>query len=166
MRTVWLLLLSAAFTFAQAGEGSFVNEGDVNAPVVEVWKVFSTGEGYKKLGPQLADMDFRIGGLIRTRYSADGVLGDDGTIEQEIMAYEPLRMLAVRIHKPPKTFPFKETWKHTWTVITLTDAGGGKTHVRTTSLGYNDSAEDKAMATFFKAGNQEVIETLQKAFAK
>src|SRR5580765_3791325 len=76
---------------------SFVNEGVVNAPVEDVWKVWTTSEGYKALGVALADVDFRIGGLIRSRYSANGTLGDAETIQNRILAYEPMRMIAIRI---------------------------------------------------------------------
>ena len=34
----------------------------------------TTGEGYKPVGVALAEVDFRIGGLIRFRYSAQGTL--------------------------------------------------------------------------------------------
>lgn len=36
------------------------------------------------------------------------MLGDDQTIENEILAYEPPRMIAFRIHKTPANFPFKD----------------------------------------------------------
>jgi len=85
-------LVCAAAAWGQAP--TFVHEGVIDAPVAEVWKVFSTSEGYKALGVALADVDFRVGGTIRSRYRADGVLGDDETIENQIMAYEPLRMVA------------------------------------------------------------------------
>ena len=72
-----------------------VHEGILNAPPGEVWKVWATPEGFKALGVAKADMDFRIGGLIRSHYNPAGVLGDEGTIENRIIAYEPLRMLAI-----------------------------------------------------------------------
>jgi uncharacterized protein YndB with AHSA1/START domain len=146
-----LLFLTMAAAWAQDA-ASFVNEAIVNAPVAEVWKVWSTSEGYKTLGPALADVDLRIGGLIRSRYSANGALGDDETIENIILAFEPQRMIAIRIHKPPKNFPFKEAWKHTWTVVTLTDVGG-KTLVSAASMGYGTDAESLAMRQFFERGN-------------
>lgn len=164
MKYLWILLLGA--TLAQAQDApAFVNEGVVNAPIGEVWKVWSTSEGYKLLGPALAEVDLRIGGLIRSRYSDDGALGDDATIENEILAYEPHRMLAMRIHKPPASFPFKEAWKHAWTVITLSEVAGGQTHVRVASMGYDDSEEALAMRGFFERGNQDTIELLKNHFA-
>ena len=80
------LLATMGTALAQDGV-SFVNEGVVDAPVEEVWKVFSTSEGYKALGPALAEVDLRIGGTIRSRYRSDGTLGDAETIENVILAY-------------------------------------------------------------------------------
>jgi uncharacterized protein YndB with AHSA1/START domain len=159
------LLLFLAMTAWAQDTPSFVNEGIVNAPVADVWKVWSTPDGYKATGPALADLDLRIGGLIRTRYSANGALGDEETIENVILAYEPQHMMAIRIQKPPRNFPFKEAWKKTWTVVTLTDAGQGRTHLRVASMGFGDDAESVAMRQFFERGNQQTLETLQKYFA-
>ena len=131
----------------------------------EVWKVFSTSEGYKALGPALAEVDLRIGGTIRSRYRSDGTLGDAETIENVILAYEPPRMIAIKIQKPPQTFPFKEAWKNTWTVLTLTPLDGGRTLLRASSLGFGTDEESVAMRRFFEAGNQQTIGLLQKHFA-
>jgi hypothetical protein len=105
-----------------------------------------------------------LGGLIRSRYSATGALGDDETIVQRILAYEPGRMIAVRIEKPPKSFPFKEAWKTTWTVVTLTDLGNGRTGIRAASMGYGTDEESVAMRRFFEAGNASTIKAVQQYF--
>jgi uncharacterized protein YndB with AHSA1/START domain len=160
---IFLTLLLAPPVFAQSAP-SFVNEGTINASLAAVWNVWTTGEGYKLLGVALADVDLRVGGLIRSRYSAAGVLGDDETIENRILAFEPQRMIAIRIERTPKSFPFKDAWKKTWTVVTLTDLGGSRTHIRIASMGYGTDAESMAMRKFFEAGNAETIETLQKHF--
>jgi uncharacterized protein YndB with AHSA1/START domain len=160
--SVTLLLVCGAAGAAE--DVSFVNEGIIPAPVEEVWKVFSTTEGYKALGPALADVDLRVGGTIRSRYRADGVLGDAETIENVILAYEPPTMIALRIQKVPATFPFKQAWAKPWTVMTLTPVAGG-THLRVASLGYGTDEESVAMQNFFNAGNQQTIETLQRHFA-
>ncbi len=166
MKRIWLGLLMLGATVVQAQDApSFVNEGVVNASIEELWNVWTTDEGYKLLGPALADVDLRVGGLIRSRYMADGELGDAETIENEIMAYEPQHMLAIRIHKPPASFPFKEAWKNSWTVVTLTDAGSGQTRIRVASVGFGDDEESVAMRNFFERGNQYTIELLQQHFA-
>jgi len=166
MHCIFSLLLLAAASFVQTPGGesvpSFVNEGNIDAPVAAVWNVWTTGEGYKALGVALADLDLRIGGTIRSRYSATGVLGDEDTIENRILAFEPWRMIAIRIERPPKSFPLKEAWKKTWTVITLMDLGNNRTHIRIASIGYGTDEESMAMRKFFEAGNASTIEILQK----
>jgi uncharacterized protein YndB with AHSA1/START domain len=143
---------------------SFVNEAILNAPVAAVWKVWTSSEGYKLVGVALADVDFRIGGLIRSRYSAAGALGDEETIENRILAYEPQRMIAIRIERPPKSFPFREAWKSTWTVVTLSDLGNNRTHIRVASMGYGTDPESMAMRRFFESGNAATLKTLQSHF--
>jgi uncharacterized protein YndB with AHSA1/START domain len=167
----WLVLfsvLSVVTAHAQGpgAEPSFVNEGIVSAPIQEVWKVWSTSDGYRALGVALAEVDLRPGGVIRSRYKPDGRLGDEQTIENEILAYDPPRMIAIRIRKPPADFPFKEAWKHTWTVVTLTPLEGNRTHLRVSSLGYGADPESVAMRRFFESGNRHTLETLAARFAR
>jgi len=166
----WVAMIAvavAAGAGAQAaGEVSFVNEGVVDAPITEVWRVLSTSEGYKVLGPALAEVDLKIGGTIRSRYRADGVLGDAETIENVILAYEPPTMMAIRIQKPPASFPFKEAWRNPWTVTTLVPLEEGRTLMRAASLGYGSDEDSLAMRRFFEAGNQQTIEAIQRHFAR
>lgn len=143
-----------------------VCEGIIAAPPAEVWKVFSTGEGFKKLGPAKAEVDLRIGGLIRSHYSPEGVLGDEGTIQNQIIAFEPERMMTIRIHQPPKGFPFKEAWKNAWTVMTITDLGDGRTHLRVAMHGFSADEESRAMRDFFQTGNDWTIKRLQASFGQ
>ena len=162
----WLsLLVAVCATAAAADEVSFVNEGFVPAPLADVWNVLATSEGYKAMGPALAEVDLRVGGTIRSRYRADGALGDDETIENLILAYEPPTMLALRIQKPPATFPFKEAWKKPWTVITLARVDDDETHIRIASLGYGADDESLAMRRFFERGNEQTIEAIRQHFA-
>jgi uncharacterized protein YndB with AHSA1/START domain len=169
-----LILLAAAQSISRVSAGettagiddapSFVNEAVLNAPEATVWKIWTSNEGYKWLGVAHAEVDFRIGGLIRSHYQATGVLGDDQTIVNRIIAYEPRRMVAIRIERPPKTFPFKEAWKSTWTVVTLKDLGNRQTHIRIASLGYGTDEESMAMRRFFETGNAYTLKVLQKRF--
>lgn len=160
-----VLALLGVCSLANADELSFANEGVVDAPIEEVWKVFATSEGYKVLGPALVEVDLRVGGSIRSRYRADGALGDAETIENTILAFEPPRMMAIRIAKPPATFPFKDAWRSTWSVITLTPVDSGKAHVRVASLGFGTDEESVAMRRFFERGNQSTIELVRRHFA-
>lgn len=141
-----------------------VTEGFINAATPEVWKIFTTAEGYKQTGVAQADVDFKIGGTIRTRYDAQGQLGDAKTIVNEILAYEPERMLALRIKQAPADFPYKDAVAGTWTVIYLTPAGENMTQVRIVGLGYTDQPQSQAMRKFFSDGNKSTLEHIAKRY--
>lgn len=140
-----------------------ITEGFINAPVSEVWRLFTTSEGFKSTGVAKAEVDLRIGGEIRTHYDPNGTLGDANSIVNEILAYEPERMLAIRIKQAPATFPFKNAMRSTWSVIHLLPAGE-MTQVRIVGLGYNDDAESKAMREFFEKGNRVTLDRMAKSY--
>src|SRR5688572_14108931 len=62
-------------THNQGGE-SQITEGFVNAPVAEVWRLFTTSDGYKTTGVADAEVDLKVGGTIRAHYDPKGKLGD------------------------------------------------------------------------------------------
>lgn len=156
----------AAASEAAVDTSPLVHEGIVNAPPEEVWKVWSTAEGFKAFGVAQVRMDFRVGGLIESHYDPKGTLGDEGTIVNQIIGYDPGRVMMWRIHQPPKGFPFKEAWKGTWSVATMTDLGGGRTHLRLAGCGYTADPEAQAMRKFFQSGNAWSMQKLQSHFDK
>lgn len=157
--TCALLLLNTA---ARAAElPPLTHEIVLNAPAEKVWSAFSTAEGYKLWGVAQVDIDFRVGGKIRTTYSADGKLGDAGTIEQTILAYEPMRMIAFSVSKCPEGFPFPNAITKTWNVAYIEDLGGGRTRLTLKGMGYDDSEESKKMREFFDAGNAWSMQKLR-----
>jgi uncharacterized protein YndB with AHSA1/START domain len=140
-----------------------VTEGFINAPIAEVWRLFTTSEGFKSTGVAQAEVDLRIGGTIRTHYDPKGTLGDPDTIVNEILAYEPERMLTIRIKQAPASFPYRNAMQSTWTVMYFTPSGE-MTHVRIVGLGYKDDAESQAMRKFFAAGNRQTLDHIAKPF--
>jgi uncharacterized protein YndB with AHSA1/START domain len=161
---VFLPIAALTLTAGAPDTAPMVVEALLDAPVAEVWKVFSTPEGFKALGVAKCDMDFRIGGLIRSCYSEASTLGDPSTIQNRILAFEPERMLAFRIDRPPKDFPFPQAWASVWSVATFTDAGGGRTLLRLAQMGYTGEEESRKMRAFFEAGNAWTLKKLQKHF--
>ena len=156
------LLLTSLVAGVQAAEPQ-VTEGFINAPVAQVWSIFTTSEGFKATGVAHAEVDLRVGGTIRSHYDLKGTLGDPGTIVNEILAYEPQRMLAIRIKEAPANFPYRNAMKSTWTVIYFTPSGD-MTHLRIVGLGYQDDPESLEMRKFFERGNRFTIDHLAKPF--
>src|SRR5438270_6021911 len=77
--------------------GPVVCEADLDVTVEKVWNAFTTGEGIKLMGVAQAKIDLRVGGKMLTHYSPNGVLGDEGTIENTYLAFEPMHVIAFHI---------------------------------------------------------------------
>lgn len=147
---------------ARAGElPPLVHETVLNVPAAQVWAVLATSEGYKKWGVAHAEIDLRVGGLIRTHYDPKGTLGDPGTIEQTILAFDPGRMIAFKIAKAPAGFPFPNAMTQTWSIATIDDLGDGRSRLTLKGLGYTDDEESRKMREFFDAGNAWSLEKLR-----
>jgi len=141
-----------------------ITEGFVNATTAEVWRLFTTAEGYKLAGVAHAEVDLKIGGDIRTHYDPKGRLGDPDTIVNEILAYEPERMLALRIRQAPQGFPYRDAIDGTWTVIYMNPAGDNMTQVRIIGLGYTEQPQSQAMRKFFAEGNRATLDQLARRY--
>lgn len=63
---------------------TLVTEAVIDAPADEIWHVFTTAEGYKKLGVAQAKIDLRPGGMLWTSYDANVELGSEKSIGTEI----------------------------------------------------------------------------------
>ncbi|HEU4752699.1 MAG TPA: SRPBCC domain-containing protein [Armatimonadota bacterium] len=151
---------------AAAEQPPLVNEAVIDAPVSEVWKAFTTKEGLESWNVAHAEVDLRVGGLMRTHYSKDGVLGDAGTIENTILAFDPERMFAIRATKTPATFPFKKAMERVWTVVYFEPVGAQRTRVVARGLGYGTDEESQKMREFFDQGNSYLFEKLKMRFAR
>ena len=143
-----------------------VSSADIDAPVKEVWKAFTTTEGIRSWMVAEGDVDLRIGGKIRTGYQPGTDLNGPNAIENTIIAYDPEHMLTIRNTKAPEKFPFKNAISQVWTVIYFEPRGTDKTHVLCRMLGYRQESEFVQMRKFFMAGNQQTMDELAKHFSK
>lgn len=157
---IWLL---ASATQAKANE-SIVTEGVVSAPVATVWNAWATTSGLKSWLAPHADIDLRVDGLMRSNYDSKGSLGDSGTIENRVLAYEPERMLSIKVAKAPEKFPFKAKIGDMWTVMYFHPTSDGKTTLRIVGMGFGTDVESQKMKEFFKEGNAYTLAQLQKRF--
>lgn len=140
--------------------------GVVNAPPREVWNAWTTADGLKAWLAPHAEFELRLGGLMRTNYSESGSLGDDGTIENRILAFEPERMIAIQVSRAPAKFPFPNAVKNMWTVLYFSPDGQSRTNLRIVGMGFSDDPESAKMREFFKRGNEYTLSELQKYYQR
>lgn len=161
----FVVYLSASAVQARASE-SIVTEGVVSASVTDVWNAWATTAGLKSWLAPHADIDLRIDGLMRSNYDPNGVLGDPGTIENKVLAYEPERMLSIKVAKAPEKFPFKSRIGDMWTVLYFQPTADGRTTLRIVGMGFGSDAESQKMKAFFDQGNAYTLTQLQKRFQR
>ena len=142
-----------------------VTEGVIEAPVDAVWAAFTTKEGQESWNVAHAEIELKTGGKMRTHYDPMGHIGDPNTIENTILCFEPERMLAIQVTKPPEKLPFQNAIKKMWTCIYLEDVGPARTRLRVVGIGYGDDDESRKLREFFNRGNAYTLKKLQEKFA-
>ena len=167
MRNAFLAVAAALLvcTSVVGQDDRVVDEYEIEANVDDVWNAFTTTDGLKSWVAPLADIDFRVGGKWRANYNKDGVLGDETTIENTILCYDPKRMLSMKATRFPQGFEFVDAAKETWSVFYFTKISDSKTKVTIVGLGYNDSEQSRKMRAFFKPANQYSMNQLKAALA-
>ena len=165
----FLLLLLALFagnTSSVLAHETITTEGVIDAPVAKIWSSWTTTSGLKAWLAPHVEIDLRIDGLMRTNYDPKGSLGDSGTIENRVLAFDPERMLSIRVTTAPANFPFKARVSEMWTVLYFQPTPEGKTLLRIVGLGFGGDAESQKMKAFFKQGNDYTLAQLQKRFTQ
>lgn len=148
---------------AQATEPE-VSETFINAPIAQVWALFTSAEGYEIAGFTAVSVDLRLGGAIQTRLQPLGGKQVEDRMVREILAYEPQRMLATRISQAPADFPHADAARSLWTVTYFTPSGDDMTHVRIVGLGYGDDAASLAARQYFALQNGTLLNSIARQY--
>lgn len=143
-----------------------VHFATVNAPVKDVWNAYTTTKGIKSWMVAEGTVDLRIGGLMRTSYTAGSDLTGKDVIENKIISFDPERMFAIQTVRFPDGFPFKTAISKVWTVLYFEPVGAKQTKVICRMLGWDGTDESTQMRKFFMRGNQQELDELQKHFGK
>lgn len=164
--TALVLIVASTLAPRLHAQDAIVAEGVIDAPVAAVWKAWTTSAGLEAWLAPHADIELKVGGLMRTNYDAKGKLGDAGAIENRILSFDPERMLSIQVSKAPADFPFRTKASQMWTVLHFTPTTDGKTTLRIVGLGFGNDSESQGMKEFFQRGNAYTLEELQKHFQK
>ncbi len=137
----------------------------VAAPVQAVWEAFSTTAGWRSWAAPFAAVDFRLGGVIETSYRPDARAGDAGNIRNEIVAYLPPRLLAIRnVQAPPNTSFDVPAFQSLHTIVLLEPVDAQRTRVITAQPGYREGAAFESVLKHFTWGNAWTLEKLKERF--
>jgi len=165
----WLftvLTMCASLAAGEIKDSRAVYETEINASIGDVWKAFTTQEGLRSWMAPLVEIDLAVGGKIRSNYNAKGTLGDDTTIENTILCFDPERMIALQVSRVPKGFPFEEEAKGTWSVFYFSELALTRTKLVIVGLGYRDDEMSQKLRSFFATANKYSIDQLKESLVK
>jgi len=138
---------------------------EVPAPVAEVWTALTTSDGWRGWAAPMAQVDFRLGGVIETSYNIAAAPGAQGNIRNEIIAFAPQRMFAIRnVQAPPRTAFDVPTFQSLHTVVLVDPVDERRTRVSFVQPGYRAGEPWDTVYKHFAWGNAWTLEQLKARF--
>lgn len=138
---------------------------EVPASAAEAWAAFTTSEGFRAWAAPVASVDFRLGGFIEASYDPDAKIGAPGNIRNEILAYVPQRMLAIRNRQaPPNTGFDAAAFQQLHTVVLFEALAPQRTLVTIVQPGYPSGEPWDTVYRHFERGNGWSLQQLRKRF--
>ncbi len=133
----------------------------VNVPKDSVWNAYTTKKGWESWATAMAEIDFKINGIIKTNYNKNGKIGDDSTITLHVVNYIPKQMLTLQA-EITKNFPsfMKDDEKELFNMILFGSISAIKTKVISYGIGYKNNEKYKPLMKFFIQGNAESYRNL------
>ena len=128
----------------------------VNVPIDSVWNAYTTKKGWESWATAIADIDFKINGIIKTNYNKAGKIGDESTITLHILNYIPKQMLTLQAELT-NNFPefMKADEKDLYNVILFEEVSPSKTKVISYGIGYKNNEKYMSLMKFFIQGNEQ-----------
>ncbi|NOX58624.1 MAG: hypothetical protein GXP29_07170 [Planctomycetes bacterium] len=156
--------ISSKIEVTKAGELILVETVIIAAPVAKVWDAYTTSSGYTAWAAPVAEIDCRVGGLMRTHYDPKAKIGDPQTITSRIVNYVPQKMLTLKADVS-ENWPeiLKSQAEHLYNVILFEEVAKNKTRIVSYGLGYRDNKEMRGMLDFFVEANKGLYAKLIKA---
>lgn len=139
-----------------AGDLYMLHSLEIDAPVADVWRAYTTEEGWRSWVAPVIEIDFRVGGLIQSHYTADASIGDPGTIRLHIVNYVPERLLTLQAEITDYWPEFlKSEQDRMFNVVVFDALSDNRTRVESYGLGYTDNQKHRDLMDFFVAANEQ-----------
>lgn len=143
-----------------ANELVLIQEVSFEAPIEDVWKAYTTAEGWTAWASPKAAIDLRVGGTILTAYQ--GEIGGSNTNTLHIVNYVPKRLLTLRAELS-RNWPeiMQEDAERLSNVILFDEIADGVTRIQSYGIGYTDAPEYDQLMGFFIKANEGLYENLR-----
>lgn len=167
-----LLLLAVAVTPATAQKKQSMTtvqtcparavhvEATVNAPVAEVWRVWTTSLGAEEFFAEKANIQLAIGGPYEIQF--DPKDERSGTKGLKILSYAPEEMISFQWNAPPELPEVRNGG--TWVVVQIRPVDANHTHVTVTHWGWKTGEQWDEAYGHFQQGWGDLAKRLQRRF--
>jgi len=135
----------------------------IDAPVNKIWKLLISAEGWQSWAVPVAWVDFGVGGVVETSYTATAVRGQPGNIKNAILAYVPEQLLVLRNVQAPTNFEHAEDFGKTVTVIDLRSLSKSRSKVELDGVGFLATPAFDSLLKNFRYGDSWTLEHLKRA---
>ena len=135
----------------------------IDAPVSKIWKLLISSEGWQSWAVPVAWVDFGVGGMVETSYTATAVRGQPGNIKNSIVAYIPEQLLVLRNVQAPPNFEHAEDFGKTVTAINLRSISKNRSQVELDGVGFLATPAFDTLLKKFKFGDSWTLEHLKRA---
>lgn len=140
---------------------AIVVEREVDAPVADVWRIWTTNEGFHEAYGKETDIQLRVGGPFEIYWDAANRIGSNGC---HVLSFSPHRHLAFSWNAPPSIPTIRE--RRTIVTVTFEPLGKNRTKMRIVNDGYGKGADwDEAFA-YFEAAWPSVADRIAMHFEK
>jgi uncharacterized protein YndB with AHSA1/START domain len=144
------------------GTRTLCHEAVLDAPVSEVWALWTTADGLRSWAAPVVSIDARPGGLWEASYNPQGHIGDGRNIQNRIIAAQPNALLIMQVAAAPPGFAHPNEVRDLLTVIELDAIDAQHTRARVSMHGYREGAAFDDLYRFFDWGNAYSLEKLQQ----
>ena len=143
-----------------ANELILIQEVLFEAPIADVWRAYTTAEGWTAWASPKAEIDLRVGGTIRTAYQ--GEIGGSNTNTLHIVNYVPEKLLTLKAELN-SNWPaiMQEDAERLSNVILFDETTDGVTRIQSYGIGYTDAPEYDQLMGFFIKANESLYESLR-----
>lgn len=163
--TVLIFALCLVTSVSVASERTIVATAEVQAPVSEVWKAWTTREGIASFFAPDSKVDPRPNGAFEMYFNPAAPPGERGGEGNEFLALDPEKMISFTWNAPPHLASVRN--QRTWVTVHFEKAGKDRTKVKLTHGGFGEGGEwDKAFDYFSKAWPDYVMKRLTERFEK
>jgi uncharacterized protein YndB with AHSA1/START domain len=139
----------------------------IPAAPAAVWDAWATTDGFRSWAAPVAAVDFRLGGTMEASYDFAAKPGDRDNIRNQIVAFVPGRMFAIRNVQAPAKAPFDvDAFQSLHTVVLLEPGGTTATRVEVVMPGVGTGPAYDSVYKHFEWGNAYVLDSLRKRFAE